>query len=144
MKILIRSIGKIKEKYFCDAVSDYYKRIRKYTSLHIEEFKEGRSMADETDKLVSGLRDTDSIILLDRQGQQLSSEKFSALVKKEMNRNRIVFLIGGSNGVDRSRIRSNHIISFSELTFPHQMFRVILLEQIYRAFKIMRNEPYHK
>lgn len=144
-------IGKIKEKYLVDAIKEYQKRISKYTKLEIVElpdvsFDVKKTLETERDYILKNIKTSDYNILLDINSRELTSIEFANNLDKirQINSN-INFIIGGSNGVhDDIRNIVNERISFSKLTFPHQLFRVILLEQIYRSFKILNNEEYHK
>ena len=150
--IKIICLGSLKEKYLQDAVKEYEKRLSKYTKLEIIELKDKKdenikdALKDEKDRILKSLKEKDNIVILDIQGKEYTSEEFSAFVNKELVSNsNITFIIGSSNGLDEEiKKLSNKKISFSKLTFPHQLFRVVLLEQIYRAFKILNNESYHK
>lgn len=150
--IKIICVGKIKEKYFSLAVEEYYKRISKYTNIEIVELPdEGLSdekvvLKKEKEKIMKCIDNKSYLILLDREGQEISSIDFAQKLDFTLiHHSNIIFVIGGSYGVDEEiKQRANLSISFSKLTFPHQLFRVILLEQIYRAFKILKNESYHK
>lgn len=150
--IKIICLGSLKEKYLQDAVKEYEKRLSKYTKLEIIELKDKKdenikdALKDEKDRILKSLKEKDNIVILDIQGKEYTSEEFSAFVNKELVSNsNITFIIGSSNGLDEEiKKLSNKKISFSKLTFPHQLFRVILLEQIYRSFKILSNESYHK
>ena len=149
--IKIICVGKIKEQYLKDAIEEYKKRLSKYTKLEIIElpdfsFDIKKTLESERDLILKSIKETDYNILLDINSLELNSIEFANNLDKirQVNSN-INFIIGGSNGVHND-IRNvvNEKISFSKLTFPHQLFRVILLEQIYRSFKILNNEEYHK
>ena len=149
--IRIICIGKIKEKYLVDAINEYKKRLSKYTKLEITELPDfdydlKKSLEIERDNILKNIKLTDYNILLDLDGQEFTSLEFARNIDKiRLNNSNINFIIGGSNGVhDDIKKIANSIICFSKLTFPHQLFRVILLEQIYRSFKILNNEEYHK
>ncbi len=149
--IKIICIGKIKENYLKEAIFEYSKRISKYTKLEIIELPDStfdikKSLEVERDRLLSKLNKNDYNILLDIDGNSYNSKEFSEKLDKIRNVNsNLTFIIGGSNGVhDDIKNFVNERISFSKLTFPHQLFRVILLEQIYRSYKILNNEEYHK
>ncbi len=148
--IKIICLGNIKEKYIQEAVKDYQKRLSKYTKLEIIELKDEKDTANplkkEKDDILKHINPKDNIVILDINGKQLTSEEFSKFINKELTTNsNITFIIGSSNGLDDEIKRlTNKKISFSLLTFPHQLFRVILLEQLYRCFKILNNEAYHK
>ena len=149
--IKIICIGKIKEQYLKDAINEYLKRISKYTKLEIIELPDynydiKKTIEIECDNILKNIKETDYNILLDIEGNSYNSIEFAKNLDKIRNNNsNINFIIGGSNGVnDNIRNIVDERISFSKLTFPHQLFRVILLEQIYRSFKILNNEEYHK
>lgn len=147
--IKIICIGKIKEKYFIDAIKEYQKRLSKYTKLEIIELPDynydiQKTLNEEGKNILSKIKDKDFIVTMEINGNNLSSEEFSSFIDKNISNN-ITFVIGGSNGLSSEvKKRSNYRLSFSSLTFPHQLFRIILLEQIYRSFKIINNESYHK
>lgn len=150
--IKIITIGTIKEKYLKDAISEYQKRLQKYTNLEIIELKdEGLVEVDkaihlEGEKIKKHLTERDYIITMEIEGEQLNSVEFSKKLEKiQLESSNIVFIIGGSYGLSPEiKAKSKLHLSVSKMTFPHQLFRVILLEQIYRAYKIMNNESYHK
>lgn len=145
-------VGKIKEKYLNDAIDEYKKRLSKYTKLDIIElpdisYNEIDKVKKEEGKLIlKHLKETDNVIVLDINGQELSSiELTNKLCTLESFNSNLTFIIGGSYGLsDEVKERSNFSLSFSKLTFPHQLFRVMLLEQLYRTYKIRNNENYHK
>ena len=138
-------VGKIKEKYLTDGVNDYFKRINKYHKFEIIEVNDS-NMKDEAIKILHYVKDNDYVVTLEIDGDMLSSTEFANKIDKLFITNsNITFIIGGSDGLDDEvKNRSNYRLSFSSFTFPHQLFRVILLEQIYRCFKILNNETYHK
>jgi 23S rRNA (pseudouridine1915-N3)-methyltransferase len=148
--IKIICIGNIKESYLKDAIKEYQKRISKYTKLEIIELKDEKDSANplsrEKETILKHIKDKDNVVLLEIEGQEYTSEEFAKFIEKELSINsNITFIIGSSNGLDNEiKQITNKKISFSKMTFPHQLFRVILLEQIYRAFKIVNNEKYHK
>ena len=150
--IKIICIGKIKEKYLKDAISEYQKRLSKYTKLEIIELTDisnlNKNDIIETEgaNILNHIKNKDYVITLNINGVKMDSVKFAYTLSKTLIINsNIVFIIGGSYGLSNLvSARSNLKLSFSDLTFPHQLFRVILLEQIYRAFKINNNEEYHK
>lgn len=150
--IKIICVGKIKEKFLKDAINEYQKRLSKYTKLEIVELNDISNLnkngiiEKEGLNILNHIKDKDYVITLDINGVKMDSVKFANTLSKTLIINsNIVFIIGGSYGLSNSvKIRSNLKISFSDLTFPHQLFRAILLEQIYRAFKINNNEEYHK
>lgn len=159
MKITIISVGKIKEKFFTEAMKEYTKRLTKFCKLNEEIIPDERADENyseaeieqvkikEGQKILNKIPKNSYIIVLDINGVMLSSEELS----KKINTlgiegtSDITFIIGGSNGLSEEVIKSaNFNLSFSKMTFPHQLFKVILLEQIYRAFKIISGESYHK
>lgn len=150
--IKIITVGNIKEKYLKEAVEEYKKRIQKYTNLEILEIKdEGlvepkKAIELEGEKIRKHLSNRDYIITLEIEGTQLTSEELSNKLDSIMIENsNLVFVIGGSYGLSEDiKKRAKLHLSFSKMTFPHQLFRVILLEQIYRSYKIINNEQYHK
>ena len=150
--IKIICVGKIKEKYFKEAIAEYKKRLSKYTKLEIIEVIDfERNSKEEVKKLegeliLKNIKDKDYVITLDIKGNKLSSLSFANKINNILiNNSNLAFVIGGSYGLDDTvNKRSNYSLSFSDLTFPHQLFRVILLEQIYRSYKILNNESYHK
>ena len=149
--IKIICIGKIKEKFYQDAINEYKKRISKYTNIEIIELPDysydlKKTLLMEHNSILKVLNKSDYNILLDINGNELDSISFAKRISDiQMNNSNITFIIGGSNGVmDELRDIVNYRLSFSKMTFPHQLFRVVLLEQIYRAYKINNNEEYHK
>ena len=148
MKIIC--VGKIKEKFFVDAINEYSKRISKYTKLEIIEISddanESIALKKEGEKILSKIKDSDYVITLEIDGNSLDSLEIAKKIDNNFNSNKnLTFVIGGSYGLDDMvKLRSDYKLSFSKFTFPHQLFRVILLEQIYRAYKINNNENYHK
>ena len=149
--IKIICIGKIKEKFFLDAILEYKTRISKYTNIEIIELPDynydvKKTLVTEYNNIVKVLNKSDYNILLDISGNELDSISFAKKIDETLNYNsNITFIIGGSFGVaDELRELVDYRLSFSKMTFPHQLFRVILLEQIYRAYKINHNEEYHK
>ena len=147
--IKIICIGKIKENYLKKAIEEYQKRLSKYTKLEIIELQDEsneKALKIEAERILKHLKKDDYIITLEIEGHQLTSKELSKKIEKTLIINpNITFVIGGSYGLDdKIKKLSNYSLSFSTLTFPHQLFRVILLEQIYRSFKIMNNENYHK
>lgn len=159
MKITIISVGKIKEKYLTQGIKEYSKRLSKYCKLEIievndEKAPENLSLTDmeiiknkEGEKILKRLNIDSYIIPLCIEGKQLSSVEFSKQVDKVLlqGNSHITFIIGGSLGLSKQITDiSNLKLSFSKMTFPHQLMRLILLEQIYRGFRIRLGEPYHK
>ncbi len=142
--IKIICVGKLKEKYLIDACVEYSKRISKYTKIEIIELKDS-NIIEEKNNILKHIN-KDYIITLDIAGNMIDSPTLAKKIDRIFLTNpNITFIIGGSEGLheDIKKI-SNYKLSFSHLTFPHQLFRVMLLEQIYRSFKIMNNETYHK
>lgn len=159
MKITVLTVGKIKEKFYRDAVSEYEKRLSKYATVSIVEVPDEKTKENLSDternqiletegaKLLSKIPESACVIALDIGGKKYDSVGFSRFIEEKMNtgNSHLIFVIGGSLGLSEEvKRRSDAKISFSDMTFPHQLMRVILLEQIYRGFRIMRNEPYHK
>ena len=144
--IKILCVGKIKEKYLEDLIADYVKRISKYMKIEIVELKDDPIYEKEINNLSRSINLKDYNVALDLRGLTFSSEEFANFVDKTLVINsNITFIIGPSKGLNEEILeKCNKVISFSNLTFPHGLFRGILLEQIYRAFKIMHNESYHK
>ena len=149
--IKIITVGKIKEEYLGEAIKEYEKRIRKYCKLEIievkdEAFDEVKTLLRERDSIMKYISDKDYIVTMEIEGTQMDSVTFAnKLDSIMMNNSDITFIIGGSYGLHEDiKNMSNLKLSFSKMTFPHQLFRVILLEQIFRAFKILNNETYHK
>ena len=143
--IKIICIGKIKEKFFKDAIDEYMKRLSKYHKIEIIELIDS-NIKQEKDLILKKIDTKDYIITMEIEGKQLNSLELSKLIDKTfLNYPNITFIIGGSEGLDEEiKNIANYKLSFSNLTFPHQLFRIILLEQIYRSFKILNNETYHK
>ncbi len=159
MRIKLISVGKIKEKYYKAAIAEYAKRLSRYCKLEQievadEKAPENMSAAQvEQVKQIEGARilkrifDGDYVVSLEITGKLLSSEQLADKINRLAisGKSQICFVIGGSLGLsDEVRRRSNFALSFSNMTFPHQLMKVVLLEQIYRSFKIISNEPYHK
>ena len=157
--INIICVGKIKEAFFKDSINEYSKRLNKYCSLSITELQDEKIPNNPSEKEIIIIKDKEGqnilnnikkdsyIICMDLKGKQFTSEEFSTKIEDiSLNKSStITFIIGGSLGISENVLKfSNELISFSKMTFPHQLFRVILLEQIYRAFKIINNETYHK
>lgn len=143
--INIICVGKIKENYLCDLINDYRMRISKYHKLNIIELKDS-DIKEEGDLILKNIKSGDFIVTMEIGGINLDSVSLSQKIDKWlMERANITFIIGGSNGIDeRVKALSNYKLSFGNNTFPHGLFRGILLEQIYRSFKILNNETYHK
>ena len=159
MNVKILCVGKIKEKFYRDAILEYSKRLSKYCSLEIVEVNDEKTSENSTEneiniikdkegeRILKHIKDKDYAIALAIQGKQQDSVAFSKYIENLgiTGNSSICFIIGGSLGLsDAVMKRCNDSISFSKMTFPHQLMRVILLEQIYRAMRIMNNEPYHK
>ena len=159
MNIRILAVGSIKESFYKDAISEFKKRLTRYTSLEIVEVKDEKTVekaseaidrrikAAEGKRLLSKLNDNDFVVVLAIEGKKLSSVEFSQkLAEWEVSAgSRMTFIIGGSIGLcDEVIKRADVLLSFSDMTFPHQLMRVILYEQIYRSYRIRNNEPYHK
>lgn len=158
MKINIIAVGKIKEDYLTIGINEYIKRIAPYSKIEIIEIKDfpckdnieseiNKCKIIEGELILSRIKKDDYVITLDLNKKQLKSEEFAKFLQKSFDNNgsKITFVIGGSYGLsDEVKCRSNFALSLSEMTFLHQMSRLILLEQIYRSFKILNNEVYHK
>lgn len=145
--IKIVCFGKLKENYLVNAVNDYFERINKYHKLSIIELKDSDNMNDEEKELLKVIQNDKSYkILLDIKGEEVSSTQLSTLINDKLTHfSNITFIIGSSNGVSESiKHLMNQKISFGKITMPHGLFRAVLLEQIYRSFKILNNESYHK
>lgn len=147
--IKIICVGKIKESFFKESIDEYKKRLSKYTKLEIIEVNDecnGDILKKEATSILKHINNNDYVITMEIDGNKLSSVELSKKLNDTLIINsNITFIIGGSLGLDDSIKKiSNYKLSFSDLTFPHQLFRVILLEQIYRSFKIINNESYHK
>ena len=143
--IKIICVGKIKESYIKEGILDYQKRISKYHKIEIIEVMDS-NIDEEKDRILKFIDKKDYLITLDIEGNNLSSLELADKIDKTFITNsNITFIIGGSNGIHKDiKNLANYSLSFSKLTFPHQLFRLILLEQIYRCFKIQNNEVYHK
>lgn len=159
MKITIAAVGKLKERYLKDGIAEYTKRLSKFADIELievddEHAPENLSQAQEAqvkhkeaERLLKRIKEGSYIILLDLAGEQANSEAFAARLENIMlsGSSHITFVIGGSLGLDQSLINAaGYRLCLSKMTFPHQLARLILLEQVYRAFKIMKGEPYHK
>lgn len=143
--IKIICVGKIKEAFYRDAIGEYMKRLSKYHKVEIIEVADS-NIREEKELILKRLDKKDYIFTLEIEGRENTSIEFANLIDKTLiNNSNITFIIGGSDGLDDEvKNLSNYKLSFSKMTFPHQLFRVILLEQIYRSFKIINNESYHK
>lgn len=159
MKITLITVGKIKERFFTDAIAEYSKRLSRYCKLEIiqvadEKTPDGagealeRQIRDkEGERILTQIRDGAYVIALAIDGQMLDSEQLAARIERlgVSGQSQIVMIIGGSLGLSEAVLkRADYRLSFSRMTFPHQLMRVILLEQIYRSFRIIAGEPYHK
>ena len=159
MKITVITVGKIKEKFYTDAIAEYSKRLSRYCRLEIiqvadEKTPDGASEAQERQikekegsRILAQIKDGAYVIALAVQGTMLSSEQLAGKLNRlgVDGQSQIVLIIGGSLGLsDEVLKRADYHLSFSPMTFPHQLMRVILLEQIYRSYRIISGEPYHK
>lgn len=159
MKITLITVGKIKEKYLKDAIAEYSKRLSRYCKLEIVEVADEKIPDNASDTVEDAIRDKEGerilkyikedayVITLEIAGKMLTSEEMAEKIEKlgVQGTSHIIFIIGGSIGLGREILkRSDYALSFSKMTFPHQLMRVILLEQIYRSYRIMNHEPYHK
>ena len=159
MKITIITVGKIKEKYLKDAIAEYSKRLSKYCKLDIvevadektpdnaSEVVENQIRSKEAERILKHVKEDAFVITLEINGKQLTSEELAKKIDTLgiQGHSHIIFIIGGSIGLGQEVLsKSNYALSFSKMTFPHQLMRVILLEQIYRSYRIMNGEPYHK
>ena len=144
--IKIICLGKIKEKYLQDLIEDYKFRINKYHKLEIIELKDSNNLKSEAEDILKHISEKDYVICLDIKGKEISSNELAETINQTfIHYSNLVFVIGSSEGLDEKvKMRAHQLISFSKLTFPHGLFRGILLEQIYRSFKILNNEKYHK
>lgn len=159
MKITIVAVGKLKEKYWKQAIAEYEKRLSAYTKIDIVEVPDEKApenmsekeieqvKSKEGERILAKIKPQSTAITLEIKGKMLGSEELAKELDQRMiqGASDFTFIIGGSNGLhDTVLQRSNFALSFSKMTFPHQMMRIVLLEQIYRAFKINRGEAYHK
>lgn len=159
MKITVITVGRIKEKFFTDAVAEYAKRLSKYCKLEqievadekapetLSEKEEIQIKDKEGERILAKISDSAYVICLAIEGKNLSSEELSDKMAQLglSGDSHLVFIIGGSLGLSQKVLkRADFQLSFSKMTFPHQLMKVVLVEQIYRGFRIMRGEPYHK
>lgn len=159
MKITVIAVGKIKEKYLKDALVEYSKRLSRYCKLEIIEVADEKTpdqaskaaedliRAKEGERILKHIRDDMYVITLEIGGKMLTSEEFADKIETlgVQGKSSIAFVIGGSIGLGKEVLkRSDFALSFSKMTFPHQLMRVVLLEQVYRGYRIMNGEPYHK
>lgn len=144
--IRIICLGKIKEKALSDIIEDYQKRISKYHKIEIIELKDNPSIDIEEKEIIKYINPKDFNVILDIKGEKVSSTSLASLINETFNNyGSINFFIGSSNGLSNEiKSKANKLISFGDITMPHGLFRAVLLEQIYRAFKINNNETYHK
>ena len=143
-KIYFVVVGKIKESFYREAVSEYVKRMSRFAKVEIKELAEGVNLEAEADEILRAAKGY--VIALAVEGEKLSSEKLAAKMKKLSDAGQeITFIIGSSCGLsDRVKSAADYKLSFSDMTFPHQLMRVILAEQVYRAFMINAGSTYHK
>ena len=154
IEINVISVGNVKEKYLQDLIADYKIRISKYALISLTELKDESNKINENivkeiegERILASIKDGFYVVLLDLKGTMLDSVEFSKKIDEISTyySSKIAFVIGGSCGVsDEVKKRADYKISFSKMTFPHQLAKGILLEQIYRSFKILKNESYHK
>ena len=159
MNISVVCVGKVKEKYYRDAIAEYLKRLSKYCKIEVIEVADEKTpdnasetveeqiRSKEGERILKNVKDDAYVITLEIQGKQLTSEQLADKIDTLgiQGTSHIVFIIGGSIGLGQEVLkRSNYALSFSKMTFPHQLMRVILLEQIYRSYRIINGEPYHK
>ena len=159
MKITVLCVGKVKEKFFTDAIKEYSKRLSRYCKLEIVEVADEKTPDGASELVVSQIKEKEAermekylpdsayVIALAIEGKKLTSEKLAEEIDSLgiSGTSHLVFLIGGSLGMsDRLLKRADYLLSFSDMTFPHQLMRVILLEQVYRSYRIIHGEPYHK
>ena len=159
MQINILAVGRLKERYLQEAQAEYLRRLTSYAKVNVVEVAdesiperasqvfEEKIKVREAERLVKHIQPGSYVVVLDREGSQMYSESFAEYLADLglQGKSQVVFVIGGSLGLSDTILQSaHHRLSFSKMTFPHQMMRVILLEQVYRAFKIIRGEPYHR
>lgn len=159
MNIAVICVGKLKEKYFRDGVQEYSKRLGRYCKLSVIEVSDEKTPDNASEKeelqikekegeaILKNIKDNMFVIALDLKGEMISSEQLADYINNLSVRgdSNLAFVIGGSLGLSKSVLsRANYRLCFSKMTFPHQLMRVILLEQIYRAYRINNGEPYHK
>lgn len=159
MKITLITVGKIKEKFYVDAIAEYSKRLSRYCRLDIvqvadektpdsaSQLQEQQIKDKEGERILAQIRDSSYVAALAIEGEMLSSEQLAEKIDRlgVGGQSHIVFVIGGSLGLSEAVLRrADYKLSFSKMTFPHQLMRVILLEQIYRSYRIIHGEPYHK
>lgn len=158
MKVTLICVGKVKEKFYREAIKEYEKRLGAYIKLNTIEINDEKvkaendseialAMEKEGNNILSKIKDTQYVITLEILGKSISSEQFAAKIDNLMltGKSDVVLVIGGSYGLsDSVKKRSDYALSFSKMTFPHQMMRVVLLEQVYRAYRIITGASYHK
>lgn len=159
MRITVVCVGKIKERFFSDAIKEYEKRLSRYCKLSVTEVPDGKTpdgasealeeqiKKKEGERILKAIPEGAYVIALAIEGKQLSSEELAECVERlgVGGTSHIVFIIGGSLGLAKEVLqRADYLLSFSRMTFPHQLMRVVLLEQLYRAYRIINGEPYHK
>ena len=159
MKITLITVGKIKEKYLKDAITEYSKRLSRYCKLEIIEVADEKTPDNASETVEVGIRDKEGerilkyvrddayVVTLEIEGKLLTSKELAKKIENLgiQGTSHIIFIIGGSIGLGKEVLkRSDYALSFSKMTFPHQLMRVILLEQIYRSYRIISHEPYHK
>lgn len=159
MNITLITVGKIKEKFLKDAIAEYSKRLSKYCKVNIVEVSDEKTPDNASEKeelaikekegdlILKHIKDNMYVVALDLKGENLTSPEFAEFIRKlgVKGKSNITFVIGGSLGISEKVLkRANYKLCFSKMTFPHQLFRVMLLEQIYRGFRIIKGEPYHK
>ncbi|MGY8950502.1 MAG: 23S rRNA (pseudouridine(1915)-N(3))-methyltransferase RlmH [Flavobacteriales bacterium] len=155
MKIVLITIGKTNEKYLIEGISDYQKRLKHYTNFerieianikNAKNFSESELMKKEGELILKQIQNSDHLVLLDDKGKDFTSQKFSQKLQQWMlsGKKRLVFIVGGAYGFsDEIYKRGNEKLSLSKMTFSHQMVRLFFVEQIYRGYTILNNEPYH-
>lgn len=159
MKMTVIAVGKLKENYWKDAIAEYVKRLGKYCRLEIIEVTDEKApenagdtlehtiRAKEGERILKHVREDAYVVTLEIRGNMLSSEELADKIEilGVQGKSHVVFIIGGSIGLGEAVLqRSDYALSFSRMTFPHQLMRVVLLEQIYRSYRIIQGEPYHK
>ncbi|WP_040214689.1 23S rRNA (pseudouridine(1915)-N(3))-methyltransferase RlmH [Clostridium polynesiense] len=159
MNITVISVGKLKEKYLKQAIEEYSKRLQRYCKLEVIELNDEKTPDNASEKeeeqikikegraILKHIKDNSYVIALDLKGKMISSEELASFIQGSNTKgiSSFTFIIGGSLGLSQEIIqRADYKLCFSKMTFPHQLFRVMLLEQIYRGFRIIGGEPYHK
>ena len=159
MKMTLLTVGKVKEKFYVQAIDEFVKRLSRYCKLEIIEVADEKTpdqasaaedeaiRAKEGERILKYIRDDMYVITLEIGGKMLSSEEFAGKIESlgVQGKSSIAFVIGGSIGLGKEVLnRSDFALSFSKMTFPHQLMRVVLLEQVYRGYRIINGEPYHK